>query len=247
LVGHAVECCRAALSHEDLVIVSSDDNAAWGAAWERAHQGGLRPASEALQRAADDLKQGRPAPPRVRFSLRPPELALDTTAMVDVVRYVLADYEMELGDNASDDIVLIVQPTQPFRTPRHLQRAIALLREEHAEFPDSTAPADSVVSVVEVPPTHHADVQLDLEEGWLCRYTDNPFDWGGLAARRQDLHPLYVRDGTVYAFWRTTVAQHGTIYGQHVRGLIIDPADSCELDTELQWAELEARWKARHG
>jgi CMP-N-acetylneuraminic acid synthetase len=56
-----------------------------------------------------------------------------------------------------------------------------------------------------------------------------------------------MRDGTCYVFWRKTVEQHGTIYGQDVRPLIIDPADSCELDTELDWAACVRRWEEIHG
>jgi hypothetical protein len=41
-----------------------------------------------------------------------------------------------------------------------------------------------------------------------------------------------MRDGTCYVFWRKTVEQHGTIYGQDVRPLLMTEAepsaDSCE-------------------
>jgi hypothetical protein len=37
------------------------------------------------------------------------------------------------------------------------------------------------------------------------------------------------------------------LYGHDCRPLIIPTEDTCELDTEQDWAALEARWKARHG
>ena len=74
-----------------------------------------------------------------RMIHRPPELAQDDTPMVDVVRHALA-HPYVSGDD--DDIIVLLQPTQPFRTPNHIREAVKLLRDEGA---------DSVVSVVPVP------------------------------------------------------------------------------------------------
>jgi CMP-N-acetylneuraminic acid synthetase len=161
---------------------------------------------------------------------RPAELAQDDTPMIAVVRHALQQIPGQ-----PDDIIVLLQPTQPLRRPEHVQQAITLLRESQA---------DSVVSVVEVPPIVHPYLQLAEAGGFLWPYED--FNWDDVPTRRQDVPPTFRRDGTVYAFWRKTVDQHGSIYGQDVRPLIIDPADSCELDTESDWAALEQRWKERH-
>jgi len=68
-----------------------------------------------------------------------------------------------------------------------------------------------------------------------------------LPTRRQDVEQAYIRDGTVYAFWRKTVERYRSIYGYVAAPLIIPPEDTCELDDESQWAALEQRWRARHG
>jgi CMP-N,N'-diacetyllegionaminic acid synthase len=160
---------------------------------------------------------------------RPEHLATDTAAMIDVVQHALAQIP-----GPDDQIVLLIQPTQPFRTPAHVKAAIALLQETQA---------DSVVSVVELPQSHHPDLVLRIDSTgtlwpWRAPYTERP-------VRRQDVDWVYRADGTVYAFWRKTVGQHSTIYGRDVRPLIIPAHESCELDTEADWAQVEARWRAR--
>jgi CMP-N,N'-diacetyllegionaminic acid synthase len=158
---------------------------------------------------------------------RPAELAQDDTPMPAVVQHALQQIPGQ-----PDDIIVLLQPTQPLRKPEHVQAAIALLRESGA---------DSVVSVVALPKTHSPSMQSVMESGRLWPYLPQ-----GYPASRQQCIQTYIRDGTVYAFWRKTVDQHGTIYGQDVRPLIIPPEDTCELDTEADWAALEARWKAKH-
>jgi N-acylneuraminate cytidylyltransferase len=166
---------------------------------------------------------------RYRIIRRPEELCSDTAAMVGVVQHA-----MQAVPGQPDDIWILLQPTAVFRTPEHVRRAIALLEESGA---------DSVVSVVPLPLTHHAAVQFWIANGELCAfdYTEFPH-----FKNRQQREQTYIRDGTCYVFWRKTVSQYGTIYGHDCRPLILDPADSCELDTEADWAAVEARWKAHH-
>lgn len=160
---------------------------------------------------------------------RPPELAQDDTPMIAVVQHALQQIPGE-----PDDIIVLLQPTQPFRTPAHIRQAIALLQESGA---------DSVVSVVPLPLTHSPDMLGVISGGGELR----PWSEFGWPPCRQVVTPAVMRDGTVYCFRRRTVDNYANIYGRDCRPLIIDPADSCELDTEEQWAEVERRWKERHG
>ena len=134
------------------------------------------------------------------------------------------------------DPILLLQATQPLRRVEHVQRALAWLRETGA---------DSVVSVIEVPRIYHQDWQATIVEckgGPLLvhRWASPQVAW-----LRQGLRPTWIRDGTVYAFWRKTVTEHGTIYGQDVRPLIITPEETCALDTMADWQEAERRLRER--
>jgi CMP-N,N'-diacetyllegionaminic acid synthase len=171
---------------------------------------------------------------------RPAELAQDDTPMIAVVQHAL-----EQLPGKPDDIIVLLQPTQPFRTPERVKEAIALLQ--------TTPAAESVVSVVQLPVTHSPHFALEIDEingellEWnnCCECSDhNPLS---PPTRRQDVVPTYRRDGTVYAFYRVTVEKRGSIYGHFSQPLILDPSETCELDTEDQWREVEARWKAMHG
>lgn len=166
---------------------------------------------------------------------RPSELAQDDTPMIDVVKHALSEIPGE-----PDQIIVLLQPTQPFRTPAHITVAIALLQESGA---------DSVVSVVTLPQTHSPDMLFgfsprDARFGWWLHVYEQPNYWEPVT-RRQDARPAYMRDGTVYAFRRATVEKYGAIYGRDVLPLIIPPDESCELDTEADWAEVVRRWEAR--
>jgi CMP-N,N'-diacetyllegionaminic acid synthase len=148
--------------------------------------------------------------------------------MYDVVQHAAETLQL-----AEDDILLIVQPTQPFRRPEHLTRAVQLLRETGA---------DSVVSVVPLPLTHSPDMLAAIVgDGYLSAW--NNMGW---PTRRQDADQAYQRDGTVYALWVKTL-RSGTIYGRRVKALILEPSESCELDTEDDWKAVEARWEREHG
>jgi CMP-N,N'-diacetyllegionaminic acid synthase len=163
-----------------------------------------------------------PIPSQLRVIPRPSALASDDTPMLDVVRDVLGAVP---GDR--DDIILLLQPTQPLRTPEQLTEAIRLLESTHA---------DSVVSVVRLPLTHSPDQTCVLSpDGRIVG------QWPDGYKGRQWNRPAYIRDGTVYAFRRATVEDFGTLYGAHMRPLIIDPQDTCPLDTIEDWTEAERR------
>ena len=160
--------------------------------------------------------------------LRPAALAQDDTPMIDVVRYML-----EHIPGPPDQPIVLLQPTQPLREPKHITQALALLTPE----------VDSVVSVVEIPQTHAAINHACLStegDGLLVQA------WAMFApSRRQDCGRSFIRDGTCYAFHRRTVTTHGNIYGQLVKPLIIPPEETCPLDTPADWREAERRLRER--
>ena len=72
--------------------------------------------------------------------MRPAKLARDDTPAIDVVLHAL-DWLKE-NDSYEPDAVVLLQPTSPLRTEKHIDEAIQLFVEENA---------DTVVSIVEVP------------------------------------------------------------------------------------------------
>ena len=160
-------------------------------------------------------------------------LHTDDCAMIDVVKDALARMP-----GPDDQIILLLQPTQPLRQPKHLIAAMLLLE---------ASKADSVVSVVALPTTHNPEWGLEVRGERLYGHTKayGLSYLGQLPSRRQDFPVRYIRDGTCYCFRRFTVSRFGDIYGQDVRPLIIPASETCPLDTPEDWAEAERRLRER--
>jgi CMP-N-acetylneuraminic acid synthetase len=178
--------------------------------------------------APDIADAGRRAGLEVPF-MRPAALAADDTPMLPVIQHALA----ETAKNGwSPDVIVLLQPTSPLRRPDHIRDAVTMLRETKA---------DSVVTVVEVPRHLSPDYVMRIEEGRLRPFLPD----GAGVTRRQDARPAYSRDGTVYAFRRSTIERFGGIYGDDCRPLLIDATESLSIDTEDDWNEATRRLAAR--
>jgi CMP-N-acetylneuraminic acid synthetase len=165
---------------------------------------------------------GRRAGLEVPF-LRPAALAGDETPMLPVLLHALEALE---ADRWMADYVVLLQPTSPLRRASHIRDAVTMLRESGA---------DSVVSVVALPQHLSPDYVMRIDAGLL-----RPFLPDGLrVARRQDARRAYAREGTVYAFRRTTLDRFGNIYGDECRPLVIDPGQSLSIDSPADWDAAE--------
>ena len=171
---------------------------------------------------------GRGAGLEVPF-MRPPELAADDTPMLAVIRHALAALD---ASGWSAEVLVLLQPTSPLRTPRHVRDAVTMLGKTGA---------DSVVTVVEVPRHLSPDYVMRIEGGVLRPFLPD----GARITRRQDARAAYAREGTVYACWRKTIATFGDIYGADCRPLLVDSAESLSIDSPADWDEAERRLARR--
>lgn len=172
--------------------------------------------------APDIADAGRRAGLEVPF-MRPAALAADDTPMLPVIQHALAE---TARTGWSPDVIVLLQPTSPLRRPDHIRDAVTMLRETNA---------DSVVTVVEVPRHLSPDYVMRIEEGRLRPFLSD----GAGVTRRQDARPAYSRDGTVYAFRRSTIERFGGIYGDDCRPLLIDATESISIDSPADWDEAE--------
>jgi CMP-N-acetylneuraminic acid synthetase len=157
--------------------------------------------------------------------IRPAELARDDTPMLPVIEHAV-DFLEQQGWQA--EIVVLLQPTSPLRTADHIRNAVQELRD---------SAADSVVTVVQLPRHLSPDYVMRIEEGRLIPFLPE----GASVSRRQDARPAYVRDGTVYAFWRRTLRDTRTIYGVDCRAMVLPARESLTIDTPEDWDEAERR------
>ena len=152
-----------------------------------------------------DLKETAPWGCRVRMLDRPATLATDTTPMSAVVEHVLQSIP-----GPPNQIVVLLQPTQPLRRVKYVDQAIQWLR---------TGKATAVVSLTA------ADARLyTVQSGRVVSYVpDTP-------ERRQVAPAVYTRDGTVYAVFR----KNGWDF-RKAAPLIVPSEDTCALDTLCDW------------
>jgi len=166
---------------------------------------------------------GREAGLEVPF-LRPAELARDDSPMQPVIEHALHEVERE---GFRPDAVLVLQPTAPLRTGKHIAAAVRLLDESGA---------DSVVSVVEIPkhlsPHYAMRISGERLEPFLPE--------GAAITRRQDVEPAFTRDGTVYAVRRDVLVDRHDLYGSDCRPLVLPAAESVNIDSPEDWAAAEA-------
>ena len=161
--------------------------------------------------------------------MRPAELAGDETPMLPVIEHTL----MALASSGWEaEMIVLLQPTSPLRTARHIRDAVTLLRDTRA---------DSVVSVVELPRHLSPDYVMRLEGGVLRPFLPE----GERVTRRQDARAAYAREGTVYAFRRATLERFGNIYGDASLPLMVAPDESLSIDSPADWDAAEKRLAGR--
>lgn len=156
--------------------------------------------------------------------LRPPEIAGDDTPMLAVLAHAL-DWLADEG-TATEAIVLL-QPTSPFRTARHIDEAVALFRERQA---------DSVVSVVAVPHQFTPTSLMRMAEGRLAPYLPA----APQPTLRQQKERLWARNGPAVLVLRPALIRAGRLYSERTYGYEMNRAASLDIDgpEDLELAEL---------
>lgn len=146
---------------------------------------------------------------------RPATLAADDTPMLDVLVHAVGEL-----DRAHDrvEVIVLLQPTSPFRTADHIDAAVTLLAQSGA---------DSVVSVIAVPHRFVPESLMRLDGDQLTPYA------GQIGVtRRQDKPLLYARNGpAVLAVRRAVLLEQHSLYGRDIRPLVMADAESIDIDT----------------
>lgn len=156
--------------------------------------------------------------------LRPAELATDTARSIEVVQH--ATRFVEEQDGVRMDWIMLLQPTEPFRTPEDLAEALRIARAEKC---------DSVISVVQVFAVHPM-LMKRIENGRLQPWcVDEPE-----GTRRQDYRPeAYMRNGAVYLTRRDVVMDQGSLRGENSRPYVMSADRFISADTELDLGMIE--------
>ena len=154
---------------------------------------------------------------RVPF-IRPAELATDTAPSLPVVQHAVG--EMERMHGITYDYIVLLQPTTPLRLPEDIDATLEKL---------VATGADSVISVCDVGAYHPARMRQIVDD----RLVELPIREPKEMARRQDLPPVYIRNGAIYAVKRDVVMLQNTMSGVVCRPYIMPEERSVNVDSML--------------
>lgn len=172
--------------------------------------------NETIARVAEEA--GLAAPFR-----RPEAIAGDQIGDFDVLLHALE--ATEALDGRRYDIVVMLQPTSPLRTPDQISKTIRMLVESNW---------DSVWTVSETDSKSHPLKQLTVSGGVLDYY-----DAGGAEiVARQQLTPVFHRNGIAYAMSRACLIEQRSIKGRRAGALVVE-GEHVSIDTEDDIALVE--------
>ncbi len=144
--------------------------------------------------------------------LRPNDLATDASNVVTAVEHVYQQL------NEDFDIIVLLQPTSPLRTAEDLDNIISIFEE------DTTV--DGVISVVPMDDMHPARMYNLGNLNALI-----PFLEAGETARRQDLKPIYYRNGCFYAVKKNAFFKEKSFMVAHKKAYVMNADWLANIDT----------------
>lgn len=159
--------------------------------------------------------------------MRPAALAADDSSSLEVMAHAL-DWLEAAGDRP--DALVLLQPTSPLRTSRHIDEAIDCF---------AARKADCVVSVTEVPHRFHPLSVMREHDGHLV-----PYAGAQTVTRRQELATLWARNGPAVLVVSAAMLKRKAIYGGATVGYPMSARDSLDVDSPYE-LELAAQLLAR--
>lgn len=137
--------------------------------------------------------------------LRPSDLATDTSNVVTAVEHVYRELKEDF------DVIVLLQPTSPLRTGADLDKVVSLFEEDRT--------AEGVISVIPMDDVHPARMYNLGSQNEMI-----PFLEQGETLRRQDIEPVYYRNGCFYAVRPDAFFREKSFMVNHKKAYIM-PAD----------------------
>ena len=147
---------------------------------------------------------------------RPEPLCGDQIGDVDVLTHALQ--ATESIDGLRYDIIVMLQPTSPLRTPTDVSRTLRKLVD---------GGWDSVWTISQTDTKAHPLKQLTVTGDTLAYYDQA----GAEIVARQQLTPVYHRNGIAYAMTRDCLLEQRSIKGNRAGALAIE-GEHVSIDTE---------------
>lgn len=147
--------------------------------------------------------------------LRPAHLAQDTTPMYEVLVHVIEEMS-KLG--LKPEIIVLLQPTSPFRTTEQIDEAIQKFL---------TSSVKCLISVRKV--RENPYWMKILERGFLSPVLDKSI------SSRQQLPTFYYPNGAIYIWSAEYLLNTNQLYPEDTIPYEMDESSSLDIDEELDW------------
>jgi len=148
--------------------------------------------------------------------LRPKELATDTTPTQDVLLHAIKYYE---DNDFFPDVVVLLQPTSPFRKSEHIIEALSKYNNK----------LDMVVSVKETHSNPYFNLFEETNDGFLEKSKKAKF------TRRQDCPSIYEFNGAIYII-NIESLKNSKIYNfNRIMKYEMDNLSSIDIDSLFDW------------
>lgn len=162
-----------------------------------------------IKRIVEEL--GLPVP-----FLRPPELATDKAGSYEVLLHAL-DFYAARGKKYEK--LVLLQPTSPFRTAKHISEAMQLYTEG----------IDMITSVKVSHASPYFTLMEEDQAGWLQKSKPVQF------VRRQDAPEVYELNGAIYIINIISLQKCPISYFTRVKKYVMEDAYSVDIDNPLDW------------
>lgn len=158
--------------------------------------------------------------------MRPKALATDTAGSDEVIRHALSHYEQS---GYVPDVIVLLQPTSPFRTATHIREALQVYHEN----------TDMVVSVVEASANPYYNLFEENQDGYLRKCKEGNF------TRRQDCPTIWEYNGAIYIINAGVFRSMPISKMQRIVKYPMDAASSVDIDSPLDFSFAEFLWSKR--
>lgn len=149
--------------------------------------------------------------------VRPDYLASDTIGTYEVLLHALKFYE---DKGLSYDVIILLQPTSPFRRNEDVAKALSLYSND----------IDMVVSVKETASNPYYNCFEENDKGFLKLSKGD-----GQYCRRQDAPKAWVYNGAIYIINTASLKQNKLSAFKRIRKYEMDAIHSVDLDTIFDW------------
>ena len=167
--------------------------------------------------------------------MRPPELATDTAPIIDVAKHIVAN--LKCPDGTDYDLLVFLQATAPIRTGQDVDNIIRMFQIDPA--------LDGVISVVPMQDMHPARMYHLTSDQHMVPFLGGESE----TVNRQQLEPVYFRNGCFYAVKTTAMLRENKIMAANKKAYVMPAEWLANIDDERDLLITEVmvkQWKLKH-